>query len=437
MNRYITLVLLVAVLLQPGTHLFAQSAGALAIGDTVKGAAWEMVKIPGKKLYILDFWSTSCTSCIQAFPKMVQLKKDFEQDLEVYLVNSYETEVQVNARMQQLNERRTKIGSPPILVPSLPRLSGDTVLKQLFPHVAVPHHVWLDGTGKVLYITSGENATAAHVKKALAGEALSLSFKRDLKAEGYDAWKQGLLQVGHDALQPAFYSGFIKGHSGLGGGNAQSTDSVKGVFRRSWINADVLSLYRSTSYELPSRPRLLVTLKDKERFKRPEQVNGQEEWQRTYVVSYEMVLPIEDKVEVGAILLADLNRFCDRRFGIEGVMEKRVVPAFVLVVRQPQKIKTAGGKREAERSDHKITWTNTPLSSIGNTLRAQLEDVEGGLIFISDVEGNKTTMADMELTIDRNNIKGLKDQLRRYGLDLLQEKRTVDVLVVRDKVRKL
>ena len=73
---------------------------ALTIGDTVPdititnvynypASTIHLSDLKGK-LVILDFWSTWCGACIEAFPKMEKLQKEFGDQLQVILVNTYE-----------------------------------------------------------------------------------------------------------------------------------------------------------------------------------------------------------------------------------------------------------------------------------------------------------------------------------------------------------
>ena len=422
-----------AAVVLAGAQAFAQPYQPLSVGDTVKGSAWELIRVGGKQLYILDFWSTWCTSCIKSFPKMEQLQKEFSKDLEVLLVNSYETAEDIDKRLSKLNQFYDKNGLKQAAIPPLRRMDGDTLLKKLFPHVGVPHHVWLNGNGKVLAITHGENATAAHVKAALDGQALSMAVKRDLKAEGYDAWEVGLFQSGHPALKPAFFTGFIHYTPGMGSGNAEKTDTLNQTYRRSWINTTIPSLYWSAAFQLPTKPRFLVELKDRQRFEEPDSGGVHDAWNDEYLYSYEMLLPVEDKALIGKIFLHDLNRFFGKKMGVEGVVEKRKMPVYILVARQPEKITTKGGLRASSRKDNQYSWVNTPLNRIATTLRARLENIEQGIVFLNEVNAESQRPVDMELVVDGKDMQGLKKQLRKYGLDLLLEEREIEVLVLRYK----
>ncbi|HCU45578.1 MAG TPA: hypothetical protein DF610_12605, partial [Sphingobacterium sp.] len=87
------------------------------------------------QLLILDFWATWCAPCLYALPKMDSIQQEFKDQLKVVLV-TYQGEKEV----QTFFKGRIKNGSP---VPNLPKVFGDTLLRNLFPHNTIPHYVWI------------------------------------------------------------------------------------------------------------------------------------------------------------------------------------------------------------------------------------------------------------------------------------------------------
>ena len=120
------------------------------------------------KLIILDFWSTSCSACIQAFSKIDSLQNQFKNQLQFIAVNreSYESTIDFFKKKSHIKK------------PGIPFIAGDTILSRLFPHIFVPHHVWIDKAGIVQYITDGHNATAEHLNAFVNGNNLALNEKK-------------------------------------------------------------------------------------------------------------------------------------------------------------------------------------------------------------------------------------------------------------------
>lgn len=158
-------------------------------GDTIPEAVWQLSQqvtneITGKeilklhsykdKAIILDFWATWCSSCINNFSKTDSLGKLFGNDLQFILVNSIkgtgDSETKIKAFFVKYN---TGLSYPL----SAPSIINDSVLKALFPHLFIPHYVWIGKDGKVKAITSSEALTYDNVHKFVNNRDLSLTNK--------------------------------------------------------------------------------------------------------------------------------------------------------------------------------------------------------------------------------------------------------------------
>ena len=42
------------------------------------------------KLVILDFWNSHCISCIESWPNLLRLQKEFDESLQIILINPWE-----------------------------------------------------------------------------------------------------------------------------------------------------------------------------------------------------------------------------------------------------------------------------------------------------------------------------------------------------------
>src|SRR5882724_8684660 len=104
----------------------------------------------GKPL-ILDFWSFNCSSCLKSFPETELLKKKFEGQVQIVLVNQ-ESSKQTEALFEKFKTLKTKIRKP-----NLSMVTGDKALHKLFPVNGLPMLVWIDANGKFRYRTSDMN----------------------------------------------------------------------------------------------------------------------------------------------------------------------------------------------------------------------------------------------------------------------------------------
>ena len=126
------------------------------------------------KLIILDFWATWCAPCIASIPKLERLQKQFEGKLQILPV-TYQQGKDVLLFLANLKEKQQRI------VGSLPNVFADTELIKLFPHVYLPHYVWIDQKGVVKAITNGKPINELDINKALNGNYQDLIKKKDFK----------------------------------------------------------------------------------------------------------------------------------------------------------------------------------------------------------------------------------------------------------------
>ena len=110
----------------------------------------------GGKLLIFEFWGPTCLSCIRAFPKIDSLQKAFGGQVQFIMVNKDSKD----STKRFFNYRKR------IKMPAVPFVTGDKVLRKLFPHVGEPFCVWVDQQG-VVQSKSGDtkyNDIAAFLK---------------------------------------------------------------------------------------------------------------------------------------------------------------------------------------------------------------------------------------------------------------------------------
>ncbi|WP_109696793.1 TlpA family protein disulfide reductase [Chitinophaga deserti] len=111
-----------------------------------------------KKLIILDFWSKWCTYCISAMPKMEELQRKFNDDIQIVLVtrNTKEELADLFKRSKILQNN------------SLPMIFSDTILtSKLFPHSTEPYHVWIANDGRVLAAVNSDQTDKENIESYL------------------------------------------------------------------------------------------------------------------------------------------------------------------------------------------------------------------------------------------------------------------------------
>ncbi len=121
---------------------------------------------------------------------------------------------------------------------SLPSTVFDSITEKKFPHISLPHYVWIDSNKTVTAITGGDEITETNIKNWIRGVKINLPVKND--------WKTGQVSFEFDnvkdqlrALKSAeagtLFKSQVSSRPGLrmmGWNNASVFDSASG--RKPW-----------------------------------------------------------------------------------------------------------------------------------------------------------------------------------------------------------
>ena len=121
-----------------------QKSNDIPLNDLYKG-----------RLLIIDFWATWCQPCIQEMTFLDSLKNKNPDKFNVLMV-TYEDKTTIE---KFLNKSENK----DISTANLVLATGDTVLRSLFKHRAIPHNIWIDSLGTIKAITGPEEITANNI----------------------------------------------------------------------------------------------------------------------------------------------------------------------------------------------------------------------------------------------------------------------------------
>lgn len=113
-------------------------------------------------LIILDFFTTSCTSCIASFPLLNEIQKKYGNKLSIITITP-ERKERVSTFFK--NNHNTKVNVLPVVI-------EDTILNKVFRHKSVPHLVWIYHN-KVVAITAKDMLTESSIDQVLANEPIS------------------------------------------------------------------------------------------------------------------------------------------------------------------------------------------------------------------------------------------------------------------------
>lgn len=122
------------------------------------------------KVILFDFWSSTCSSCINGFPKMEALQRKYGKDLAIILVNSKRNKDSPK-RLKAVFDNYKKTYDFEM---GLSSLLDDTVFTGLFPHYSIPTHAWVDREGKLVGVDKGNDNLEKRVKSLIAGEQVDI-----------------------------------------------------------------------------------------------------------------------------------------------------------------------------------------------------------------------------------------------------------------------
>ena len=381
------------------------------------------------KLVILDFWSTSCSACIQAFSKIDSLQNQFKDQLQFIAVNGESYESTIN-----FFRKKSHIKKPPI-----PFVAGDTILSRLFPHIFVPHHVWINKAGIVQYITDGHNATAEHINAFVNGDSLALHEKKYDPIFFYESPLMALTdKKGIENLES--YSLLMHCLSGISFGNAVGNSSgTNNGYHITQTCASILQLYTMAfsedgKHDFSNSNTVILKVKDKSKYHIPTDNNLMDEWVSNYSYNYELMVPATESKEIYKKMQQDLSRY----FNLKAVVEKRMIKCLALVrIITMDKLKTKAGKPATNfwvsTTDSIRYMTNQDFELFANALSAVYQDLGFArpLIKKTYYKGK----IDIQLSADAFNtfdVAKLNIELYRYGLALQEQSSLREVLIIRE-----
>ncbi len=384
----------------------------MIIGDTIPDALWhqplQVANHPQRKdaitladykgkLIILDFWATWCGACIKAMPRIHELQTVFQNDMVVLPVT--DEAYNIIADFLKANSILNQINTVSIV--------NDTTLRRYFPHITVPHFIWLSPKGRFLAPTGPDEINAANITAAIAETANGITNKVDL-----DGDKPLFLDNNIELDNNSFYSIFYKGrYIGLPSGNRfrRSGEVLRG---RAVTNEEILPLYEAAIDPLfekaglkYSRKLLILKVKDTATVYAGLS-NGPSDIRNFY--NYDLIIPVREAGNLFTYMLKDLNRYS----AYSGSVEIKVMPCFI--------IKKSGkpGKKSA---------AGISMADVVKILN-QSEAISLPVANVSGFNGK------LDLPLNEPlDFKLIRKKLQAYGLKIVAGKRPMQVFVLADK----
>ena len=420
-----------------GVALSTDSIKPLQIGDAIPEALWhmplQMVKAGQEgsttvtlndyrgKLIILDFWSTWCSACIAAMPKLLHLQQTFHQSIQVLPVS-----FQATQKVREGYDHNKILKSIPMF-----SIVEDQFLQQAFPHQILPHVVWITPDGKFAAATSSNLLTSTYIQEALDGKLYRWPVKEELR-QLYDL----PLLVPNENLSTlkanCYYSVLTPYQKGINNYHVkQLADTVSGTVRWQFINHSIRSLYLKALGRFNDFPRNRIICEgispDTVLFDAHQAGLNRDAWYQKHAVSYETQLPLQTSFSaVKAKLLSDLNSY----LALNVRLEQRVMPCFRLVLTDAKRLREA-----AEDGEYSNTLLDkaAPIKKLIAAPPSRLVASLNQMANMPPILDGTDFKGKLDLTLhldDVSDINKLNEQLMRYGLLLQACEERIEVLVI-------
>ncbi len=173
--------LIAAIWLLVGTSGFCQTTQSMPeVGKMMPDFTFSKVKHFGNKRQvsrddflgkwlILDLWSVTCSACIQTFPKINKLQKEFADKVQILLVGN---NGRYNENIEGLYERVRRIKGL-----DLP-IAFDSTAYNAWDVETVPEIYIIDPTGVLRFIVDGRDFTPGKIRDLADGKKVSFFPKR-------------------------------------------------------------------------------------------------------------------------------------------------------------------------------------------------------------------------------------------------------------------
>ncbi len=399
------------------------------------------------KTIILDFFNTHCIPCIHSLKKLDSIQREHNSNLKILMV-SYESKKEI---IDCLNKNRLQNIS-------LTFITGDSLIHRYVNNPYYPYFVIIDDSGKIKALTDYASMTKENISKYLAGKPVQFRYvvNEHKKLANYN--KPLLIDSNNvDANKIIFHTVFTKWMEGIRGGGVRANrykENPEICAKITGTNVGLITLYqfaygsfdelgfgeitfgrRNKLFDdvnpLPST-KIKLAVTDIAKFT-PDMLHI-EEWSRQNCFSYDITVPPFLKDSVLTMMQQDLNRFLPYTATMKEIKTKCLV---LRRINKTEKLETAGGERKFEVTPNYIIAANAPFSYLFWELQQRFltmkyptfKEAQYPLVDETGIQGN----IDMEIHTTIMDPVSLGKELRRYGLDLIEEERTVKMLVITDK----
>jgi thiol-disulfide isomerase/thioredoxin len=381
------------------------------------------------KLIILDFWATNCFSCINAFPKLDSLQKKYAGQIQIIAINkeSKDSTLKFFSRFKKIK------------MPAIPFVMGDTVLSKLFPHKLVPHHVWIDSSKTVKFITYGWNANESAIGQYLSGKNPNLA--EIIYRENVTIENPLVKEISDRTVYHSLLTHYIHGAS-IGNKLISTVDDFSHPNRITRNSSSILSLFLDAysergKFNFQARNTVMLKGIELKEIDYPTADSLKDKWLNENSYNYDLLIPPSESTNLYKLMQQDLSRY----FNIEAKIATGEVLCWVIIrTSKTDKLKSKGKESKYFHNgiprDSLWYYHDKSMSAIASRMQASLA-LKGTSITIIDGTKYKGNV-DMALRSFKNNFISLSDiktDLEKYDLDIVVMKKKIPVLLLEKKTK--
>ena len=356
---------------------------------------------------LITFWNTHCSEGVEFLPRLAAMQKQLKNKFNV-LVVAYENQQTVE---RAFKEKKLLTGI------HLPVMVEDSVLKVNFPHRSEPHMVWIDRHGIVQAITADDLVNEKNLSLFINGQKLNLPLKKEsmdpniyysltpLMVNDYENTKAKL-------LCNSYLGGYREGI--MSGFTVARYDKEENVVRIQAQNNSPLRLYKLAYKKFTDFHDTRIILEDNN--------DSYKELLRERFC-YDLILKDTSPQKAYAFMIQDL----DRHFGLKSSLEKRKIK--VLVLKRTSLVDKLKSKSNNPPDSYAI---NGRFIAHGIKLETWLRNLNANSEFSLQLvnETGYKERIDLEITADFKNISSVRNSISVYDLDLVEEEREMEVIVL-------
>ncbi len=381
------------------------------------------------KPFILDFFSTGCTSCFASFPKVNALSQTYAGKVQFLLVGHEDKYIR---RAYNTFKKRGHL--------DLPHVYDSSVFKT-FKIYGVPYILWVNAEGIVTAITSSPDVSESNLNSFVQGQPFPFSNLGEFHPEtpAFNYHKPFLVDAngGPDSifLQRSLFAAWKKG---MGNFTLNKIED----YTRLGVPLQIIGWPLSALYKFAYTDRIadwtaedtayygkyhyapVYELADSSQFKF--------DWEfESNQFCYSQILPKEcSKPEVMLRIMQDDLKNC---FGYEAKVEVRDMPYLRLIHRTDAKqiLQSKGGKTSEQSFMSGINFQNGSIRELINIVSYKTSLVSKDLPLLD--ETGITYPIDIQFEAMMTDLPDIEKAILPFGLEILPGLKEMKVLVIRDK----